>query len=51
MLKSKPADHGDPSEMLIHRKIIEDMWDYRYWRLIQNAVRLKDWIPVFAFIG
>lgn len=27
------------------------MWDYRYWRLVTNAIKDKDWMPVFAFIG
>jgi hypothetical protein len=31
--------------------VIEDMWDYRYWRLVDNAIVTKDWMPVFAFIG
>lgn len=27
------------------------MWDYRYWRLVDNAIKTKDWMPVFAFLG
>jgi hypothetical protein len=27
------------------------MWDYRYWRLVDNAIANHDWIPIFAFIG
>lgn len=27
------------------------MWDYRYWRLVDNAIKTKNWMNVFAFIG
>lgn len=37
--------------MKIHKKVIEDMWDYRYWRLVDRAIKSKDWMPVFAFLG
>ena len=27
------------------------MWEYRYWRLVENALKTKDWLLVFSFLG
>lgn len=27
------------------------MWDYRYWRLVDTAIKDKNWMTVFALIG
>ena len=37
--------------MDIHREVIENMWDYRYWKYVDYAMKTKDWLKVFAFLG